>query len=209
MESGGAWSHKIERRHPVTTWRVQVGRVREPGDDNTPLAWERHRARAEVVRAAFREAPDWSVQDWGDLDDQERTHETIEMIVDWIGQIAQDPLVQSSIERGIELAGEAMEDLVKDGIKEMVKGIGSGIITLLIARCWPMIKSGKVANVGARTEPSAEGSIVSVEIDRPGLRIRPDRIDPTEPVWISISSDIKLGPVKPAAADRSAPTSRL
>ena len=141
----------------MATWRVTVGRVREPGDDNTPLAWERHRARAEAVRAAFCEAPDWSVQEWGGLDDNKKTHETIDMVVDWIGQITQDPLVQSSIERGMELAGEAMEDLVKDGIKEMVKGVSSGIIALLIARYWPMVKSGKVANVAAKTEPSAEG----------------------------------------------------
>jgi hypothetical protein len=105
------------------------------------------------------------------------------------------------------------EDLVRDGIKEMVKGVGSGSIALLIARYWTMIKSGKVANVVAKTEPSAEGSTVSVEIDRPGLRIRPDKIDPTEPVSISISSGIKLGPVssaagQPSMADRPATTSR-
>ena len=66
--------------------KVTVGRRfdnREQGlPDDSPLAWELHRKRGDVVHHELEADPEWKVVDWDDTDDRTRTHEDITVILE-------------------------------------------------------------------------------------------------------------------------------
>jgi len=168
----------------MKTWQITVSRIREQDDDNTPAGWERHRARAEAVHAALQDAPDWKVQSWGtELDDREQTHEIAQIVLEWAGKVAQDPLVHSAVQQGIAVAGDAIKDLVKDGIVKIVEIVGSMMVGSLITRFMPSVKSKKVDSVYAQTVAPG-GEVTGVSIGR----------DPTkkEGVTVSINASLSL-----------------
>jgi hypothetical protein len=171
-------------RHPMKTWEITVFRIREQGDDDTKPGWDRHWARAEAVHAALQDAPDWKVQSLGtELKDREHTHETAKIVLEWVGQVAQDPLVHSAVQQGVTIAGDAVKDLVKDGLVEIVKFVGSAMVGSLITRFMPSVKNKKVDSVYAQTvAPGGEVAGVSI------------RHDPTkkEGVAVSINADLSL-----------------
>jgi hypothetical protein len=164
----------------MKTWQISVYRIREQGDDDTPEGWDRHRTRSAAVKAALRDAPEWKEQSWGTgLDDKKRTHEMAQFVIDWVGQVAQNPLVHDAIQQGLAIAGDAIKDLVKDGLVHAVECIGSAMVGSLITRFIPSVQSKKVDTVYAQNVAPG-GQVINVSIQR----------DPTKEKGVNLSINV-------------------
>ncbi len=102
------------------TIKVTIGRRfdnREQGlPDDSPLAWELHRNRGEVVHEELEGDPSWNVLDWGETDDKTRTHEDVTVLLE---------LAEAAGTVALGFAGavlyRAMEDTVVDAVKKLIK----------------------------------------------------------------------------------------
>lgn len=75
----------MQERFEVSVYRRLDNRLNGDWSDSSLLAWELHRRRALALHEAFDENPSLEVLDWGDTDDNERTHELVELIVSAVG----------------------------------------------------------------------------------------------------------------------------
>ena len=50
--------------------------------DDSPLAWELHRSRGQVVHEELEGDPEWTVLHWGGTDDETSTHEGVTVILE-------------------------------------------------------------------------------------------------------------------------------
>lgn len=99
----------------VTIGRGLDNREQELPDDSQ-LAWELHRKRGEVVHEELEGDPNWNVLDWGETDDEARTHEDVTVLLE---------LAEAAGTVVLGFAGavlyRVMEDTVVDAIKNLVK----------------------------------------------------------------------------------------
>ena len=58
----------LENRLKLNDWK-----------DESPLAWEEHRRRAVILHELLDDDREWRVRDWGDTEDEERTHELVRL----------------------------------------------------------------------------------------------------------------------------------
>jgi hypothetical protein len=71
---------------PDRVLRLTIGRTfanRKHGlPDDSPEAWDEHRRRADALHAELASSGPWRVASWGDTDDQVRTHEFVEIVLE-------------------------------------------------------------------------------------------------------------------------------
>jgi hypothetical protein len=83
-----------------------------PADHDTPIAWAEHNRRATSLHQVLDDDPEWRVTDWGDTDDQRRTHEDIFVdIVHWVGE-ARPALEVIGSWAGLTIAGTVLANAV-------------------------------------------------------------------------------------------------
>jgi hypothetical protein len=88
--------------------------------DQSPLAWEEHRRRAAVLHELFDDDGDWRVTDWGDTEDQERTHELVRLALEWLQQAGPGIATFVALDFGKTALAE-VEKSALAGIRRLIK----------------------------------------------------------------------------------------
>ncbi|GAB3572873.1 hypothetical protein [Hymenobacter daeguensis] len=103
----------------VGVYRTDCNNLLAP--PNSPEAWCYHRRRAQALHELFDADPTVNVASWGQTDDQAQTHEYVEMAM----QLVAHPPVSAAATAALGFVGAALgsaaTDLVKDGLKYLVK----------------------------------------------------------------------------------------
>jgi hypothetical protein len=145
---------------------------------DSPVAWDEHKQRAEALHELLDDNPEWSVLDWGDTDDSERTHESVTMLLHSAAQAA--PVLEAvagavALKIGNVVMTAAVEAAIVDPIKRLIGRLsekqnegeisvfnvglaGGSTIQVLPAE-------GSTVRIQA-TENGKLGASVTIEIDR-------------------------------------------
>jgi hypothetical protein len=100
--------------------KLTIGRRfdnREKGEsDDSPLAWELHRKRGQILHEELEKDPTWTVVSWGETDDTKRTHEDVTVLLE---------LAEAAKTVAFGFAGavlyKVLEDTVVDAVKKLIK----------------------------------------------------------------------------------------
>ena len=135
--------------------KLTIGRRfdnREQGlSDDSPLAWELHRQRAQVLHQELEGVPGWKVLDWGGTDDTERTHEDVTITLE---------LAEAAKMAALSFAGtvlyKVLEDTVVDAVKEMIKKFVQRLRKREITRAYVELPDGAIVEWAS---PSVSGDV--------------------------------------------------
>jgi len=123
--------------------KVTIGRRFDNRDqglsDDSPLAWQLHRQRAQVVHQELEGDPHWKVLDWGGTDDQKRTHEDVTVTLE---------LAEAAKVAALSFAGtvlyKAVEATVVDAVKELIKKFAKRLGKKEITRAYAELPGGAI-----------------------------------------------------------------
>lgn len=169
----------------------------------SPLAWDLHHRRARALHAILGEdAAGWRVVDWGNTDDETRTHEVVDvqMVLDAASALT---TAVSADDQLRDFFFGVLGGLLTDGAKDAVK--------VVFRRLWKAMRHHEIAffNIEAQskapTEPPGEtaqagagsadavGSGLAVTVDRRVfVTVGPDAMDGEGSITVTTSEGIAV-----------------
>jgi len=99
--------------------RLQAG---DSGSDSSPMSWDLHRERAMALHESLGSGDGgaWAVVDWGATDDTRRTHELVDVIVQFLGAGAGAVVITPILNWIGEVLHGVVTDAAKDGLKQAI-----------------------------------------------------------------------------------------
>lgn len=121
--------------------KLTIGRRfdnRERGEsDDSPLAWELHRKRSQVLHEELEKDPAWRVVSWGETDDTKRTHEDVTVVLE---------LAEAAKTVALSFAGavlyRVLEDTVVEAVKKLIKKFVSRLRKKEVTRAYVELPNG-------------------------------------------------------------------
>jgi hypothetical protein len=89
-------------------------------DDQSPFGFELHSRRRAALHAVFDGDPEFRVEDWGDADDRERSHEFVELTLALAVKAFHYAVVPGLIWLGKKLADKGVDEVLSEAVKAIV-----------------------------------------------------------------------------------------
>ncbi|RPJ86989.1 MAG: hypothetical protein EHM18_03395 [Acidobacteria bacterium] len=140
--------------------------------DDGPSAWLAHRERLRVLREVLEDRA-FQVSDWGGADDEKRTHELAEFVV----QIIHDPTVQAAMLGAAVYAGKVIakqvDNLAGHAVEKILDRLISGFKRKKIGDFWISFPDGSRIQLSPNSDVSISirgGKPIEYHVDSPPVQ---------------------------------------
>jgi hypothetical protein len=137
----------------ASVWRNLDNR-NEGLSDDSPRAWELHRMRSMALHEVLDNVDGLEVKSWGDTDDSQRTHEVVEIIIEFGKWLAQPEQLQAMGTAAIGIGKVVGTAAIGAGVKEGVQW--------LFEKLRKKQKEGQIESASLKPAP-----MIEIRIDPP------------------------------------------